>query len=487
LSWKSARLLVAAISISACAGPAKAPRTEPGRCVAHARLTSERPAILDVELSCSGREVAAFVASEAESVAHVKGAADAAGNALARRADRFVLPRPTSTPRIRYRVDLDAVARDADSFDVAQRIGRTLIAPVSTWLLHPDPLRTDVEVTLDVETPGGVSFTTGLERSGHGYRIAAHEIPVGTYALFGRFASTTAVLPARRERAGDAELEVAIADGALDESAETMTAWVRESAAAVGHFWRGFPVPRVLVTLIPVPGRHRILFGKVLPESAPGVVILVGQHVRREQLREDWILVHELFHLGVPSFSGEGKWFDEGLATYFEPIIRARAGWRSEESVWSEFVRAMPLGLRAIDETGLENAERYGEIYWGGAIVALLADVEIRRKTAGARGLEDGLRAVLAAGGDASEVWPLDRTLEVSDRGCGVDALIPLARAHARGARHVDLEAVWRSLGIVTHDGSVSLRSDAPLASVRERIVFGDGITPSSPALARTR
>jgi len=440
-----------------------------------------------VDIACSGREVTAFVASEDESVAHVDGAVDASGHALTRRGDRFVMSRPTTTPQIRYRIDLDAVARDADSFDVALRTGRTLVAPVSTWLLRPDPLRTDVEVKLHVDTPGGVRFTTGLERSGNGYRIAAHEIPVGTYAVFGRFESSTTVLPARRETAGDAELEVAIADGELDASRETLTEWVRASAAEVGRFWHGFPVPRVLVTLIPVPGRQRILFGKVLPESAPGIVILVGQHVRREQLREDWILVHELFHLGVPSFSGEGKWFDEGLATYFEPIIRARAGWRTEESVWAEFVRAMPLGLRAVDETGLENAERYGEIYWGGAIVALLADVEIRRKTAGARGLEDGLRAVLAAGGDASEVWPLDRTLQVSDRGCGVEALIPLARAHARNARRVDLKAVWQSLGIVAHDGGVSLRSDAPLASVRERIVFGDAITPSTLAHAKVR
>ena len=47
--------------------------------------------------------------------------------------------------------------------------------------------------------------------------------------------------------------------------------------------------------------------------------------------------MHELYHLGFPSFQGEGKWLDEGLATYYEPMIRARAGLRTETSLWDEF------------------------------------------------------------------------------------------------------------------------------------------------------
>ena len=35
-------------------------------------------------------------------------------------------------------------------------------------------------------------------------------------------------------------------------------------------------------------------------------------------------------------------WLTEGLATYFEPIIRYRAGRRSAESLWAEFARDMP-------------------------------------------------------------------------------------------------------------------------------------------------
>ena len=211
-------------------------------------------------------------------------------------------------------------------------------------------------------TPPGVRFTTGLERDGDGYRLEANEIPVATYALFGGFESDTFSVPGRSQTA---RIELAIADGHLDVGSAEISRWVADSAREVAKFWHGFPMPRALVSVIPVPDRDRVVFGKVLPESSPGIVVLVGEHATRERLYDDWILVHELFHLGVPSFSGEGKWFDEGLATYYEPLIRARAGWRNEESVWREFVRAMPQGLEALDTQGLEHADTFAGVYSG--------------------------------------------------------------------------------------------------------------------------
>ncbi len=317
---------------AACARPPQSStRSEPTSCDARVRVASERPLLLDVDVACRGQEIGAFRAADAGSLPHISGLP--AG--VSRQGPRFVLESPSRQARLSYRVDLDAVASRAQSFDIALRTGSTLVAPISTWLVHPDPLATDVPVRVRVETPPGFQFETGLSRAAGAYTLEAHEIPVGTYALFGRFESRTLAVD-------DSQIRVAFADGKLDAGKDELATWVGASARAVADFWRKFPVPHVMVTVIPVPGRAGVLFGKVLPESAPGVVLLVGEHTRRERLYQDWILVHELFHLGVPSFSGEGKWFDEGLATYFEPIIRARAGWRTEESVWSEFRRAMP-------------------------------------------------------------------------------------------------------------------------------------------------
>ena len=446
---RGAALLSAAL-VAACArSPASPGAAGPRWCDARARVTRERPLLLDVDVRCHGAGFTGFVASEPASLAHIS--------------DRTSRIGPTEA-RTSYRVDLDALAAQSGSFDVALRSGSSLVAPVSTWLVRPEPHTTDVPVRLRVETPKGFGFATGLTREGGDYRLDAHEIPVGTYALFGQFDSRTLAV-------GDSRITLAFTDGRLAAGPDEVARWVADSARAVADFWHGFPVPRVQITVIVVPGRDRVVFGKVLPESAPGIALLVGENTPRQALYQDWILVHELFHLGVPSFSGEGKWFDEGLATYFEPIIRARAGFISEESVWEEFTRAMPRGLHAVERQGVERAEDFSGVYWGGAILVMLADLEVRRHSAGARGLEDGLRGVRAAGGHASEVWPLERALALCDRATGVRALAPLAAAHAQRGRPVDLDALWRQLGVVSGAGGMRFDDRAPLSAVRRSVV----------------
>ncbi len=74
----------------------------------------------------------------------------------------------------------------------------------------------------------------------------------------------------------------------------------------------------------------------VCPAAAFTVMVEVGTDVDRRLLFGDWVLTHELIHTGMPFVRRGGTWFMEGAATYVEPIIRARAGWKTEEEVWRE-------------------------------------------------------------------------------------------------------------------------------------------------------
>lgn len=474
-------MLVSSIALSGACGTLRSAaggkNARAGSCSVDATLVSARPATLEIEMRCSGRELSGFTSADPTAAVHIRQVRTAAGAALAAEGYRWRLPGQTTDARIRYRVDLERIAREIDHFDVAQRIGSSLVAPASTWLLRPEPLDAGIPVTLRVRTPPGVSFATGLRRvSDDTYAIEAHEIRTATYAVFGEFARSDIDLAGRSGRT--ATLEVAILDAPLDSPRPELERWISASAQAVSEFWGGFPVRRALLMVVPVRGRQGVLFGKVLPESAPGIALLVGQHTEPGALYDDWVLVHELFHLGFPSFDGEGKWLDEGLATYYEPLIRARHGWRTEQQVWAEFVRAMPQGIRAATYGGLEKASSYREVYWGGALVALLADVEARRRSRGAVGLEHGLRAVIEAGGTASEVWTLERVVTVVDSRYPAPLLGPLTRAHAHAGTPVDLARLWRQLGVEQTPDGIALRDDAPLADVRKSVVFGASRAP---------
>jgi hypothetical protein len=473
--------LLVAIALSGCGtlgrGAASGKNARAGQCDYVATLVESDPATLDVVVRCSGRELTGFTIAEPAAAAHVTRVRTASGEALTSEGYRWELPDEDAPMAISYRVDLEGIANEVDHFDVAERIGRSLVSPVSTWLLRPEPLDDGVPVTLRVETPPGIQFATGLRRAGNGYALEAHEIRTATYAVFGKFDELHIDLPGRASL-GRTRLDVAILDAPLDAPRQTFAAWIEASARAVGEFWGGFPVKRTLLVVLPVRGRDGVLFGKVLPESAPGIALLVGQHTPADRLHDDWVLVHELFHLGSPSFNGEGKWLDEGLATYFEPLIRARHGWKTEESVWAEFVRAMPQAVDRGQVGELEKASSFREIYWGGAIVVLLADIEARRRSSGAQGLEDGLRSVLASGGDASEVWTLDRVIQLIDSRYDAPLLAPLARAHAHREAPVDLDKLWRELGVSRASDGVVLDDSAPLARIRKMVVYGPSGAP---------
>jgi hypothetical protein len=162
---------------------------------------------------------------------------------------------------------------------------------------------------------------------------------------------------------------------------------------------------------------------------------------------------------------------EEGLATYVEPIARVRIGNLRAQQVWSDLVRDLPQGLPEPGDRGLDFTPTWARTYWGGALFCFLADVEIRRRTSNAHGLEDGLRAILEAGGSIEHDWELERALRIGDQATGVPVLKNLYDKMRADPSPVDLETLWKELGIERQGRSVRFDDDAPLAAIRKAIM----------------
>jgi hypothetical protein len=415
------------------------------------------PRFLDISVRCRGIDVQRFAPADRALAEFVSAAGRRAAPSLEATSD-------AGGSTLSYRVDLRRMADRYDSIDIAARFGRSLLSPASSFLLEPVPLRVGLPVR--VRVPNARHVALGLRRDGADYVLEAHELKAATYAAFSARELHDIELPGQT-------LSVALLDGELELEPAVLWRWVETSARAVQGFYAAASDRQLLVVLAPLAGKKGIAFGKLLPESAPGVVILIGEHTTVRDLYSDWILVHELFHVGSPSYDGEGKWFDEGLATYFEPIIRVRAGLLDERAMWQDFFRSMPAGLGALTGPGLEAVAEFGEIYWGGAAFCLLADVEARVRTGSLRGLEHGMRGVLRAGGTASEVWSLNDTLRVADDAIGTPVLTPLAARYAHQGSPFALHALFEALGIRSQADQITLDDTAPLAAIRHAIIHG--------------
>ncbi|HEX6272367.1 MAG TPA: hypothetical protein VFZ53_04985 [Polyangiaceae bacterium] len=416
------------------------------------KAPASAPFVVDVRARCDGGAVSGFEPATPELEEFVT-------------RETLAAPAP-GVSELAYRVDLGAAAERIERIDVATRFGASLVGGASSFLFTPVPARVGVPVSVTFDEPRG--FATGLRRGTGGYAIESHELRVATYTAFG-------AREVRRLGPPGALLRLALLDGKLALGAERIATWVETGFRAVTAFYGQPPDDEVLVIVAPLPKERGVKFGRLLPESAPGIVMLVGEETTERDLGDDWVLVHEMFHVGTPSYGEKSGWFDEGLATYFEPLIRVRAGLYDEAKLWQEFAREMPRGLDALTKNGLSNGESHDDVYWGGALFCLLADLGARQRTRGVRGLEDGLRAVLRAGGNSSVVFSLDETFAAIDRGIGAPVLSELAARHMAEGAPVDFRALLRDLGVHATASGVRFEETAPLAAVRTAITRGGG------------
>ncbi|MBB5345348.1 gluzincin family metallopeptidase [Tunturibacter empetritectus] len=274
---------------------------------------------------------------------------------------------------------------------------------------------------------------------------------------------------------GGGTIQVDFAAGGLDLSHSDVISWVQASAHSVAVYYGRFPVARARVVIEPIAGDSDSIHGTTWGGMGgfPAVTrIRLAQHATKDDLKDDWVMTHELVHTALPDLPDDQHWMEEGLATYIEPIARAGTGRLTEERVWAEFLHEMHNGEPERGDRGLNETQTWGRTYWGGAMFCLMADVSIRRETNDRKGLKDALRAVVESGGGIDKDWPLSRVLQIGDRATGTTVLTNMYAKWSEKPVPVDLSALWKELGVSAGpNNGVVFDAKAPLAAVRQSII----------------
>ncbi len=388
---------------------------------------------------------------------------------LPREREAWLAPACQGACTLRYELDLVALSDACRGHECARRIGDAFLGAASEWMLRPEA-GSDAEIRVTLAGGDAARFATGLRRDGHGgYALRQRELGEAAYTAFGEMRQSHVDL------AGPG-LEVVLLGAPLAMGDAAVLAWVKDAATCVAHLYGAFPA-QATIFVIPVRGADEVVFGRVMSLAGGSVALLFGTETKPASEHTDWVVVHELSHLGTASLVGEAHWLEEGLATYYEPVLRERAGWMTEAELWKHFSDQMPRGEpQAGRATRPGGARRHRLDLLGGALFCMLADLEIRRASHGSRSLDDAMRAVHDRLGDATHSTRLVDFLRVGDEATGTRALADVNARFATAGERVDLEATWRSLGVaVAADGSVVLHDDAPMAAVRRAIATGEG------------
>ncbi|MGE3600629.1 MAG: hypothetical protein AB7N70_34315 [Dehalococcoidia bacterium] len=269
---------------------------------------------------------------------------------------------------------------------------------------------------------------------------------------------------------GGVDVHLDFLDTAFRHGTDPIVDWIERSIEIVAGYYGRFPQTQLRIRVALSDGGG-VRGGTAYGTAAPLIRLRVGRDVTAAELRDDWVLVHEMAHLALPDVGRTHAWFSEGLATYVEGIARAQARQRAPADVWAEYVQGMPRGLPQGGDQGLDHTHTWGRTYWGGALFCLLADVEIRSRTDNRLGLQDALRAVLQSSRGLVSDWPITRILMTGDAAVGATVLQDLYSEMKDTPVTPDLAALWKRLGVERNGVAVDLRDDAPLTNIREAIM----------------
>jgi hypothetical protein len=407
---------------------------------------------------------------------------------------------------IDYAVPVAALAR-GDGRDAVARAGSDLIVAPEFWLPLPDlgsgerrggrrGGRRGDHVDVDFVLPPGIRVSTPWQprarppaAAGGGARYRIHPSPGGFRAVvaFGRF-------DVRHIRVGGASLDVVVLDGYPRPESARLVRWVEETASQVLHVGGRFPLPALQVVVTPVLGNGlyerdglAVPMARVLRSGGNGVQLYVNQLAADAALRVDPTATHEFAHLLLPFVERSGAWLPEGVASYYQVVLRARAGVVDTEAAFRELVEGFRRGrgTRPYAQSLAASIREHGDnvlmrTYWSGAALALLADVQLRTRAERPESLAapHSLDAVLAAFAVAelpsARAWTAAEVVARLDAIAGGTTLADLADRWLSSREFPDLLPAWQRLGVAFGaGGDVAFSSDPAAVALREAIMRG--------------
>jgi len=337
----------------------------------------------------------------------------------------------------------------------AQRIGESLVLSPQLWLWYPYLGSTQQPLRLTFELPAGTAVSAPWPRTEEADASIVYQLGARPYDWPARIA----LGPLYQEELAvtGANLQLAVLPGNPPVDVAAISAWIREGAATVTALYGRFPVPDAQILVVPTGrGDEPVPWGQVMRGGGDAMHLFVDQRQPMAAFRRDWTLMHELSHLLHPRIDHDAPWLNEGLASYYQNVLRARSGIVSPEQAWEELDAGFRRGMQdtrpheTLAEVGenMRRNRRFMRVYWSGAAIALLADVELRKRSGGRRSLASALQGFSECCLPSDRSWSPARFMQRLDQLAQSDVFARLYERYAQSSQFPDLQSAYDQLGL---------------------------------------
>lgn len=190
-------------------------------------------------------------------------------------------------------------------------------------------------------------------------------------------------------------LRIRFSEPVEDVQAREVASWLQDVADNVARINGSLPWPEITIRVRDdYRNNSAVAFGRVTRHAGMAIDLFVNLDRPIDEFYTDWKATHEFSHLLLPHIDWRQRWISEGFASYYQNVLMARAGHYTPEQAIAKLNAGFGRGRASRpdlspNEAALEGIRRARyKIYWSGAAIALLADIELRERSGGAESLD---------------------------------------------------------------------------------------------------
>ena len=270
-------------------------------------------------------------------------------------------------------------------------------------------------------------------------------------------------------------------DLSLDQK-QRLYRWLQQITADFVVGFGQMPRDRIRIRIRKTAADEPVPWGQVNRKVTNEILFVVDPDFSFDDFASDWTAYHEFAHLLIPYRGSGDLWLSEGLASYYQNLLQARAKRFSEERMWEKLLAGFERGHedREWNGTDLESVgDNLGvtrqnmRTHWSGVLYWLTMDANLRA---------EGKHSVDSLLADLKNCCQLQQ-LPARQLVMKLDQLAGFESKDPRGFEHLfdeyrsslsmpDHNSVLQQLGVEYRSwfGGIRFDPDAALAFVRQQL-----------------
>ena len=381
------------------------------------------------------------------------------------------LPALPENACLNWQTDFTVALKKKDYRLIMQR-GEDLVMATSLWFWKGPKHR---DLLVDLQLPAGMSVSTSwkeMESTGSTTRFRPDKTSADWESRFAIGVFELDII----EVAG-AGIRLAT-PGSLSGAQRTkIRQWIERTINTVTSVYGYFPQPQPQVLVIPIGHRSKaVVKASVVRGGGLATIIYIDETRSLAEFMLDWKATHEFSHMLIPYITSRNRWLSEGLASYYQNVLRARDGRLTETQAWQKLYDGFQRGKNGTHGGSLAQATRSGRgstmrVYWSGAALLLMADMQLRELSGGRQSLDTALQSLSSCCMSNEKTWQAREMFQRLDKLTGTEIFENLYDKYVYAHSFPDMRPVWEDLGVQIRFNRVRLMPSAPLTNIRTAIM----------------